>query len=283
MKLMVRAHDLGVKGELNILHRLNELNLDGIQLVAYKSLEDIRYVPNSMTVQRAEEIGSLIRSHQKEVGLVGAYFNPVHPNLEKIELGKQIFKEYIDSAKALGACAVGSETGSYQGEPWIDHPLNHMDEALDRVVEVFGELAHYAKEKGILLGMEGACAHVCCTPERLKEAVERIGLDNVRIIFDLFNFLNVENVHDSIGVLQKGLELFNDKILLFHLKDCILEDGKIKQCSVGKGILDYDRIIEMIYHHNPDAVLVFEGTVGEDLISSIEYIRCRMQKVSGKH
>ena len=31
MKLMIRAHDLGVKGEENIIARLRELDLDGAQ------------------------------------------------------------------------------------------------------------------------------------------------------------------------------------------------------------------------------------------------------------
>ena len=34
MKLFIRAHDLGVKGEENIAQRLDELGLAGVQLVA---------------------------------------------------------------------------------------------------------------------------------------------------------------------------------------------------------------------------------------------------------
>ena len=41
MKLMIRAHDLGVKGEDNIVNKLDEWGLDGIQLVAYKSINGV--------------------------------------------------------------------------------------------------------------------------------------------------------------------------------------------------------------------------------------------------
>lgn len=283
MKLMIRAHDLWVKGESNIVRRLDELQLDGVQLVAYKSMDDVQYVPGSITPQRAEEIGSCLTSHQKEIGLLGAYFNPVHPDEKKVALGIQIFKEYLKLAKTFGANAVGSETGSYQGEPWIDHPLNHTDEALDRVVAVFKELALCAKQEGVLLGMEGACAHVCSSPQRLKQALNRIDSDHVRVIFDLYSFLNQENVSDVLGVLEEGLTLFKDKILLFHLKDFVLIDGKIKQCGVGKGIMDYEKILERIYHYDPDAILILEGTDGEDLFPAIDTIRCIMQKTSEKH
>lgn len=40
MKLFIRAHDLGVTGEKEIVQKLCGLGLDGVQLVAYKVLPD---------------------------------------------------------------------------------------------------------------------------------------------------------------------------------------------------------------------------------------------------
>ena len=40
---MIRAHDLGVKGEGNIVKKLEELDLDGVQLVVYKSIDGVTY------------------------------------------------------------------------------------------------------------------------------------------------------------------------------------------------------------------------------------------------
>jgi len=281
MKLMIRAHDLGVKGEEKILQCLNELNLDGVQLVCYKSMDDISYQSASISEGRAREIARTLKAGKKEIGLLGAYFNPVHPDKKKVELGIQIFKEYISLANVFGARAVGSETGSYQGEPWIDHPLNHTEEALEQVICIFKELALYAQNYNVIVGMEGACAHVCSSIERLSEAVDRIHCDNIRIIFDLYSFLNNENVHDTIGVLKKGLETFKNRILLFHLKDYVLEDGRIKQCGVGKGWMDYEKILEIIHQYDSDAVLVLEGTDGDDLIPAINMLHELMKKYNG--
>ena len=38
MKLFIRAHDLGVTGEKEIVQKLCGLGLDGVQLVAYKAV-----------------------------------------------------------------------------------------------------------------------------------------------------------------------------------------------------------------------------------------------------
>jgi sugar phosphate isomerase/epimerase len=279
MKLMVRAHDLGVKGADNINNRICELGLDGVQLVAYKSIDGISYSPCSLSSEQAKEIGSVIRKNGKEIALIGAYFNPVHPNTDKISNGIAVFKDYLTLAKCLGCDFVGSETGSYNGDPWIYHPMNHSDEALDRVVETFSLLADCAEENAVNIAMEGAFGHVCHTPERLFEAVRRIGKDNIRFIFDLYNYLDISNVDSAYDILDRGLALLNNRILLFHIKDFIIEDGKLKQCGVGKGVLDFNLILSKIYSHNKDAILVLEGTVGDDLPYAVAYLKDIINKI----
>lgn len=279
MKLMVRAHDLGVKGAENINKRLCELSLDGVQLVVYKSIDGVSYVPSALSQDDAREISRLIKQNGKDIALIGAYFNPVHPNTAKIENGIAVFKDYLSLAKAIGCDFVGSETGSYNGDPWIYHPMNHSDEALDRVVETFSSLADFAEENGVNIAMEGAFGHVCHTPERLYDAVERIGRKNIKFIFDLYNYLDITNVDIAYNILDRGLSLLGDRILLFHIKDFVIEDNKLKQCGVGKGILDFDKILSTIYHHNPNAILVLEGTVGDDLPFAVSYLKDKMIKI----
>ena len=52
MKLCIRAHALGVMGTEKILSRLEELGIDGIQLVCYKAYEDIPQKPGAITAER---------------------------------------------------------------------------------------------------------------------------------------------------------------------------------------------------------------------------------------
>ena len=280
MKLLIRAHDLGVKGDLAVARSVKEHNLDGVQLVAYKCTDDIKYEPGSITTERAKQLGEGITSLGGEIALIGAYFNPVHPNEEKISRGVSVFKDYLSVAKSIGCNYVGSETGSYNGDPWIYHPMNHSDEALSRVVETFTSLADYAAECGVSIAMEGAFGHVCHTPERLDEAVRSIGRSNIRIIFDLYNYLDISNVDAAYDILDRGLEIFDGRILLFHIKDFVIEDGKLRQCGVGRGILDYDRILSRIYSKNPNAILVLEGTVGEDIDYAVSYLREKINKLT---
>lgn len=274
MKLYVRAHDLGVKDIEPIAEKLTEYGLDGVQFVGYKCLSDVKQTPGSFTAAHAEKVAKTLENANKTIPLVGAYFNPVHPNLEKREVGIALFEEYISYAKTLGSSFVGSETGSCLGEPWSYHPDNRTEASYAVVVETFRRLADTAKAHGISIAMEGAFGHVAYNVETLDTIVKRIDRDNIRIIFDLYNYLAPENYEYAYDILDEGLRTFGDRILLFHVKDCILtEDGKLKQVSVGKGSLDFDKILGKIYAHNPDALLVFEGTVGDDLPESIKFIK----------
>ena len=277
IKLFIRAHDLGIKGEENIAARLGELGLDGVQLVAYKCLDGISYTPHSVTKERAERFGSVFAAAGKSVPLIGAYFNPVHPDVRKTENGIAVFKDYLLLAKDFGCDIVGSETGSYNGDKWTYHPMNRTEEALDRVVRVFSDLCGKAEECGVRVGMEGAFGHVCYDVKTLDRAVRTIGSNNIRIIFDLYNYMDKSNADKMYDILNEGLQTFGSRICVFHIKDCTInEDGTLKQCGVGRGIFDYERIISEIKKVCPDANLVLEGTTGGDIPFAVNYLRERM-------
>lgn len=274
MKLFIRAHDLGVKGEANVINRLEELGLEGVQLVAYKVFEDITYTPGSITPKRAQKLGQAFKQAGKTIPLIGAYFNPVHPNEDKIKNGIAVFKDYLSAAKNIGCDTVGSETGSYNGDKWIYHPQNRTDEALNRVIRTFSELARYAADCGNTIGMEGAFGHVCYNVKTLNKAVNAIGAGNIKIIFDLYNYLDKSNIDKMYDILSEGLQTFGDRIQVFHIKDCVIaDDGSLKQCGVGKGIFDYRKILGEIKKVCPNANLVFEGTTGDDIPYAVSYMK----------
>ena len=70
MKLLIRAHDLGVKGDSAVASAVRDHGLDGVQLVAYKCTEDIKYESGSITADRAAMLGKNIKEH---CGKIEAY------------------------------------------------------------------------------------------------------------------------------------------------------------------------------------------------------------------
>jgi len=272
MQIAFRTHDLGVKGADNAVKKCKECGIGAVQLVAYKFIDEIAYKPNALTAENAAALGKTLKDNGIAVGLIGAYFNPVHSNKQKVADCKQVFKDYLKYSSLLGCNIVGSETGSFNDDKWTYNPLNRTEEALQTVIETFTELADYAKSVGAYIGMEGAAGHVCYNVATLKRAVDGVNGDNVKVIFDIYNYLDSTNYVNYLEILEEGLKTFAGKIVVFHMKDFIVEDGKIKQVAPGKGLFDYPAILKRIKAYDKDAVLVLEGTTGEDIVPSIQFI-----------
>ena len=273
MKLCIRAHDLGVKGTEDILTQLDRLGLDGVQLVCYKVYDDIPYAPGGITPERASAIGRALAEAGKIVPLVGAYFNPVHPDEEKAARGQAIFADYLRHCRALGCGVVGSETGSFNGDPWVYHPRNRTEEALQKVVAAFSQLCDVAADCGSTVAVEGAEGHVCYDVDTLARARRMIGR-RTKVIFDLYNYMDAANQGDYLDILDRGLDVFAGEIQVFHMKDCILTSGrKPLQVPLGTGELDMRAILGRIKAYDPDAVLMLEETTGEHIPHAVDTIR----------
>ena len=279
MRIAFRTHDLGVRGLDEAVKKCKECGISAVQLVAYKFLDEVIYAPDGIDSRKALAIGKAFADADIKIPLIGAYFNPVHSDREKVARCKQIFKDYIAFAKELGADIVGSETGSFNDDKWTYNPLNRTQEALQTVIETFKELALFAKERGVYIGMEGAAGHVCWNVATLKRAVDEIGADNVRIIFDIYNYLDDKNYKSYLDILDEGLETFAGKIRVFHIPDRVFADGTLKQGAPGKGMFDFETILSRIKAYDKDAFLVLEGTTGDDIVPCARFIKNIWNKI----
>ena len=279
MKICIRAHDLGVKGTRDILERIDSLGIDGVQMVCYKAYEDIPYAPGAITPEKAAAIGKAFANAGKSISLVGAYFNCVHSNREKAGRGEAIFGEYLQQCAAMGCKYVGSETGSYSDDPWVYHPRNRTEEAHQAVAATFSRLCDVAADHGSVVAMEGAAGHVCHDVAALQKVRKMMGRET-KVIFDLFNYLDAENQGDYLKILDQGLNTFAGDILLFHMKDCILQNGQApKQVPFGTGDLDLETVLKKIKAYDKNAVLTLEGTTGSGIAHAVHTINTIWERV----
>ena len=273
MKLCIRAHDLGVKGTEGILSRLEQLGIDGVQMVCYKAYDDIAYAPGAITAEKAAAIGAAFREKGAIIPLVGAYFNPVHSNAEKRQRCFDIFADYLRSCNAMGCDVVGSETGSYSDDPWVYHPLSRTEEAYQRVAATFSQLCDIASDAGSSVAMEGAAGHVCYDVATLARVRKMMGR-STRVIFDLYNYLDQGNQLDYLSILDEGLDTFAGEILLFHMKDCTFHSGAApRQVPLGTGDMDMKQILKRIKAYDKNAILTLEGTTGTDIPLAVSTIK----------
>ena len=272
MKVGIRAHDL-YKGDIDSLFKsLKENGFNYTQLVTYKAIEGDDSI---LTEEKALKIKEVENEYKVEVAMLGAYFNPVHSNKTLVKSTVERFKSHLKYASVCGVKYVGSETGSYNDDKWTYNPKNRTEEGYQESYNVFKDLVLYAKDLDVNLAIEGAYGHVMYEPKRLLRLLndlDKVVPHKVSIIVDLYNYLDISNHEKRYEIFDECLELFKDRIVIFHLKDYIVKENKLVQVGLGKGLIDYKLIIPKIMKNNPNATLIFEGVLGDDIKESKEYI-----------
>ena len=148
------------------------------------------------------------------------------------------------------------------------------------MVATFSELCDIGADCGAVVAMEGAAGHVCYDVDTLQRAQTMMNRPNTRVIFDLYNYLDADNQGDYLKILDRGLDLFGGEIQVFHMKDCILQNGrKPLQTPFGQGTLDLRAILGRIKAYDPNAVLVLEETVAPHIIPAVETIKNIWERV----
>ena len=269
IKLGIRGHDLPgapFTSADEFVKAFKQFDLDYLQLVYKKAFKGFEMDPLFLL-----DLSSKLKENGIRVAMVGAYFNMIHPDEKKREDGIEFFKQCLETAPVFGCDVVGSETGSANGDKWTYHEYNHTEEAYERVRDTVRGLKFYGRNFHTRPIIEGAYAHTVYEPELLNRLINETGLEDVTV--DIFNYLNIDNYQEADQIFDACMNLFKDKIRVFHLKDFNVKDGKLVQCGIGQGIMNWKYYIPRILKEIPEAVLVLEGVTGDDIKTSIEYIR----------
>lgn len=273
MKIGVRVHDLGRDTPENLAKKAKEIGFDCVQLVCNKALIGEKDLPTELNSTKVKTIYEAFKMENIEIAMLGAYFNPVHSNEEKVEIGVKNFSNFLKYQKAFHAQFVGSETGSFNDEPWIYHPKNRTETGFLQMKDVFKKLARVAEENEAKIALEGAYGHVCYEPKVLRRLYDEIGSESIYFTIDLYNYLSNENYQNYLNILNDAIAILKDRTVIFHLKDFIVEDGKLKQVDLGKGIIDYPKVLEIMLKNCPDAYYIFEGVTATGMEESYNFIK----------
>lgn len=276
MEIGVRVHDLGKSDAVTLARKAKALGFDCVQLVLNKAIEGETGLANTLSKEKANGFYEAFHREGLEIAMLGAYFNPVHSNKTLVESNIAKFREHLQYENDFHAGYVGSETGSFNDDKWTYNPLNRTEEAFQEVKRIFRSLADTAEEYNANIALEGAYGHCMFEPKALKRLVDEIQSDRVFYIVDIYNYLSIGNYQTHTEIFDECLELFRGKIVIFHIKDFLVVDGALKQCCIGKGLMDFDYMLPKIKKECPNAYLIFEGSKPEDMEFSLKFIRNKL-------
>lgn len=268
----IRAHDIENLPLEELVQVIANKGLTSVQLALSKSLEGVNTELGSLSPGLARYVGSVFSKHNVEIAVLGCYFNMIHPDLVERKKGIERFKEHIRYARDFGCSIVATETGNVNPEIFYTEE-NFKEEPFLEVVESVLELVKEAEKFGVIVGIEAGVNHPVYSPKVMKRLLDSINSNNLQVILDPVNLLTIDTYQNQEEIFQEAMDLFGDRVIILHAKDFIIENNQLVPTAVGKGLLNYEYILNEIKKKKPFINILLEETKEPFINESIAFLK----------
>lgn len=272
MQLGIRLHDIKkapLEERLSIAH---EQGFACGHLALSKVISEYPVDDGALTPGYALYLKKLFAKNELDIAVLGCYLNLANPNLESLNKIRKRYLTHIRFASLLDVGVVGTETGAVNEEYKFEE-RNHSEEALDIFIHNVRPVVEYAEKMGVIFAIEPVYKHIVCNPKRARRVLDEINSPNLQIIFDPVNLLDISNYKNRDEIIEEAMELLGDDIAMIHIKDFVVEDGKLVSVTAGTGEMDYTKIMKFIRERKPYVHVTLENTVPENAVVAREYIQ----------
>lgn len=135
------------------------------------------------------------------------------------------------------------------------------------------ELVAHAENFGVTVAVEAGINHPIYNYQLAKRLIDEVASQNLKIILDCANLMHKENHADQEKVIRGALDNLHGYITALHLKDYIMENGKIRMVPVGKGCLDFRPVLHYIKYERPLMYATLEATPEIYVPEAIEHLQ----------
>lgn len=271
LNIGIRAHDIENRPLEEVVEEIASKGLTSVQLALSKSIETINTELGSLSPGLASYIGKEFSKHHIQIAVLGCYFNMIHPDQDERRKGIERFKEHIRYARDFGCSIVATETGNVNAEIYYTEE-NFKEEPFLEVVESVRELVQEAEKFGVIVGIEPGVNHPVYSSKVMRRLLDTIDSNNLQVILDPVNLLTMDTYKNQEEIFQEAMELLGDRVVVLHAKDFIVEDNQLIPTAVGKGLLNYDFILNMINKKKPFINILLEETKEPYIDESIAFL-----------
>jgi sugar phosphate isomerase/epimerase len=152
----------------------------------------------------------------------------------------------------------------------MHHPENHTQKALDMYVAAASELVKVAEDNAVAICPETTKFTILDGIPRMKEFVDRLDSEYVKVVFDPVNHMTSDRVYESGRFMKTAIAELGDRIGVIHVKDVIVQDTHlvthIDEAVMGTGVLDHKALIEASNWLEPWKTFSFEHIGSRKLI-----------------
>lgn len=226
----------------------------------------------ALTPGYAMYLRRLFEKNELDFAVLGCYLNLAHPDPVELKKIQDKYLAHIRFAAHLGCGVVGTETGAPNAE-YKFVPECWSEEALQIFIKGVKPVVKYAEQMGVLLAIEPVVRHIVSTPERARQVLDEIDSPNLRIILDPVNLLDIHNYQEQDDIFERAIRLLGKDVAVLHVKDFVVEDGKLISVPVGQGQCHWDKIMPYMKAQKPFMHGTLEDTRPENAVQALNYIQ----------
>ena len=256
MQLGIRLHDVNtdLAPEFQTLEsraeKAGEEGFSCVHLAFSKVMKGITFDACALNEGLARYTKRVLDKNGLDLAVLGCYLNLAHPDPEKLKGIQGKYYAHLRLASLMDACVMGTETGAPNPEYKLD-ANTHTEEALETFIRGLEPVVECAEHYGVTMAIEPVWNHIVYNADRALQVLKSIGSHNLRIILDPVNLLYPGNVDGKEAVFGDAMEKLADYIAVVHLKDYVVEDGKMKSIAAGTGDMDYKEILRFMKARKP--------------------------------
>ncbi|WP_261805846.1 sugar phosphate isomerase/epimerase family protein [Lapidilactobacillus luobeiensis] len=257
LNLGIRAHDLSFSDPTGLITDLKNQGFQHTQFSIKKCFPTMLNRNLDSTVGLADHWGNLFQKNDLKISVLGCYVNLASEDPAVRANALAEFKHDIQLVHNYQAALIGTETGSVANGYTS---RNFTEQAYQTVRSSVAELIATAENFGVTVAIEAGLNHPIYTSSLAKRLIHEIQSPNLKIILDCANLARPDNYQDMEAVVGQALTDVGDQVEAIHLKDFIVESGKIKVVPVGQGLMDFTSILTFIKYERPGIYVSLEAT-----------------------
>ena len=264
-----RLHDYGKGTPDELFARVSADGFAAVQLAYKKCVPTVKGYAD-ITEALVNATIAAEKAHNTQVAALGTYVELAINDARRLQ-NVADFKSQLAVCKALGAGCIGTETTKMCDQP----AGTTREEAQELLCRSLAEILPVAEELGVTVGVEPVTYHSMNSAAATRHILDTMRSPNLKVIFDLSNLVDADNVNAQDRIWNDIGELVGDKIVAVHFKgQAFNPDGSLLHTSLEDSLTDYAGAFAMLRQLPQEVLPVLrEEAVPARAASDIAFMR----------
>lgn len=264
-----RLHDYGKGTPDELFARVSADGFAAVQLAYKKCVPTVKSYAD-ITEALVNDTIAAEKAHNIQVAVLGTYVELAINDARRLQ-NVADFKSQLAVCKALDAGCIGTETTKMCDQP----AGTTREEAQELLCRSLAEILPVAEELDVTVGVEPVTYHSMNSAAATRHILDTMRSPNLKVIFDLSNLVDADNVNAQDRIWNDIGELVGDKIVAVHFKgQAFNPDGSLLHTSLEDSLTDYAGAFAMLRQLPQEVLPVLrEEAVPARAASDIAFMR----------